>query len=137
MNIGVLKENNDARVSLVPITVTKLIKSGHSVCVETGAGEGAFQSDPAYTKAGATIKSRAEIIANADLLLSISPIDANELTNSKETLAQIALFEPFSDFEALKPYATGQRSAFSLDMIPRTTLAQSMDVLSSMASIAG
>jgi H+-translocating NAD(P) transhydrogenase subunit alpha len=137
MNIGVLKEKNDARVSLIPVSVEKLIKSGHSVCVETNAGAGAFQPDKAYTDAGATIVSRAEVIEKADLLLSISPVDANELSNSKETLTQIALFAPFNGAEALKPYATGQRSVFSLDMIPRTTLAQSMDVLSSMASIAG
>lgn len=137
MNIGIVKEKDEDRVSIIPLTVQKLTGSSHTVYVETTAGAGAFHADSAYTEAGATVVNRTEVIKNADLLLSISPITAEELTTAKTTVTQIALFEPFNDFEALKAYGTAQHSVFSLDMIPRTTLAQSMDVLSSMASIAG
>lgn len=137
MNISILKEAQDARVSITPDVVKKLVALGHSCWVEHGAGERAFANDANYEAAGARGINRAEAIRKADLLISITPASSSELSNAQPHLTQIALFAPFNDHELLNEYATAKRNVFSLDMIPRTTLAQSMDVLSSMASIAG
>jgi NAD(P) transhydrogenase subunit alpha len=137
MKVGILKEVNDARVSIVPDTVKKLVGLGHSCSVEIDAGVQAFASNKDYEKAGATVISRKELIKTVDLLISITPIPADELVNAPNHLTQIALFEPFNVPDRAKKYAQAQHNVFSLDMIPRITIAQSMDVLSSMASIAG
>ncbi len=137
MKIGILKEKNDARVSIVPDTVKKLQALGHLCSVEKGAGALAFHSNEDYEKVGASIENRQTIITQVDLLLSIAPIPADELSSAKSNLTQIALFEPFNQPERINSYAQAQHNVFSLDMIPRITIAQSMDVLSSMASIAG
>lgn len=137
MKIGILKERNDARVSVIPETVKKLIALGHECVVEKGAGDLAFQNDQAYKDAGAAVAERNSVIGDSDILCSISPIDTKELSSAKEQLTMIALFEPFNKPDSIPAYANAQHNAFSLDMIPRITIAQSMDVLSSMASIAG
>ncbi|MGB0982792.1 MAG: Re/Si-specific NAD(P)(+) transhydrogenase subunit alpha [Saprospiraceae bacterium] len=137
MKVGILKEANEARVSIIPDTVKKLVGLGHSCLVETGAGLESFSSDKDYKAAGAVVTDRKEVINTVDLLISITPIAPNELKNALSHLTQIALFEPFNAPDRIKNYAQAQHNAFSLDMIPRITIAQSMDVLSSMASIAG
>lgn len=137
MNVGILKEKNFNRVAIVPATIPKLKDLKIELLVETGAGDKALQSDDAYKEAGAQVMSRKEIMDKADILISIQPLSDDELKGLDQSKVLISEFQPYNDKEITgKLQALGLR-AFSLDMIPRTTLAQSMDVLSSMASISG
>ena len=135
MIVGVLKEPAfENRVSLLAETITPLIKKGISVCVENGAGENASCSDDDYLKAGATIKSRNEILETSDVLLSINQ---NDIPSSLKNKILIGIFQPLFNFSLMNDWAKQNLTTFSLDMLPRTTRAQSMDVLSSQANIAG
>jgi H+-translocating NAD(P) transhydrogenase subunit alpha len=135
MIIGVLKEPAfENRVSLLAETITPLIKKGISVCVETGAGEKASCSNDDYIKAGATIKSKNEILETADVLLSINQ---NDIPSSLQNKILIGIFQPLYNYSLMNDWAKQNLTTFSLDMLPRTTRAQSMDVLSSQANIAG
>lgn len=136
MVIGVLKEPSfETRVSLLPEAVSVLVKKGVAVHVEQGAGEKSFSSDDAYTQAGATIQSRAEVITASAVLLSIHhPFSANDAPSGKVI---IGVYQPLFNKELVQAWANAGVTVFSLDMLPRTTRAQSMDVLSSQANIAG
>ncbi|MEM1320777.1 MAG: Re/Si-specific NAD(P)(+) transhydrogenase subunit alpha [Bacteroidota bacterium] len=136
MKLGVLKESDDHRVALVPATAKKIKALGVEIFVEKGAGKMASIVDADYTEF-ASLLPREELLKTADMLISIH-------TPTEETLKQIpqgrhliALFQPFADDSIVERLRKAGLEAFSMDMIPRTTLAQSMDVLSSMASIAG
>lgn len=133
MVIGVLKEPQpETRVSLLPDATATLIKKGITVLVEEGAGEKAFSNNDDYTKAGAQIKTAIEIRQSADVLLSIHPpaeVPANKIL--------IGVYQPLYSQELMQKWAGNGLTVFSLDMLPRTTRAQSMDVLSSQANIAG
>ena len=134
MTIGVLQEPAfETRVSLLPEAVTALTKKGITVLVEAGAGIKASAADEDYTKAGAQIKSAAEIIAEAAVILSIHP-PSSSAAHSK---ILIGVYQPLFNFQQMQNWAAGGITSFSLDMLPRTTRAQSMDVLSSQANIAG
>ena len=133
MILGVLKEPHfETRVSLLPETVAALIKKNISVILEENAGAKSFASDADYTAVGASIKSRTELIAAADLLLSIH--QPNERISSKIILG---MYQPLVHVDAMKSLAANNTTVFSMDMLPRNTRAQSMDVLSSQANIAG
>ncbi|MEM8906208.1 MAG: NAD(P) transhydrogenase subunit alpha [Bacteroidota bacterium] len=136
MKIGILKETNDRRVALVPTTLKRKPLLAKSLLVEQGAGWAASFPDEAYAPY-ATITSRAEVLAQAQLLLSIHPLPETELQHLSAGTVLVALFQPYNNPNIVKQLQQYQLQAFSLDMIPRSTLAQSMDVLSSMASIAG
>jgi len=137
MIIGLLKEpSSETRVSLLAEAVATLTRKGITVFVETAAGEKAFCSDPDYAKAGAQIKPRGEIIAAADLILSIHPPEFTE-TQNLYTKICIGVYQPLYNVSVMKQWAKAGLTVFSLDMLPRTTRAQSMDVLSSQANIAG
>lgn len=138
MTIGILKEpSKETRVSLLPEQVETLVKKGIEVCIETGAGDKAFADDNSYTAKGAKIKSRNEVVAASDLLLFIHPVDAAELSNAKAGVVAIGAYFPLFNMSMLSSWNQKQISCFSLDMLPRTTRAQSMDILSSQANIAG
>ncbi|WP_370479224.1 NAD(P) transhydrogenase subunit alpha [Tamlana flava] len=137
MVIGVLKEWHDKKVGLVPAVVKKLIVKGYEVQVETKSGRTSFIANADFEAAGATIKDRDEIYKNADIIISFTPVKEEEYSKFKKGTTYISHFKPyiFKDVsEKLKKHGI---HAFSLDMIPRSSIAQSMDVLSSMASIAG
>lgn len=137
MTIGVLKEAADKRVAIVPDTVKKLKQLGLDILIESEAGVEAYFYNSEYEEAGAAMASHQDILKRADVLISISPLKESELISLDKNKLLISQFQPFFDHEiADRLNGLGLR-AFSLDMIPRTTLAQSMDVLSSMASIAG
>ncbi|MCB0652579.1 MAG: NAD(P) transhydrogenase subunit alpha [Saprospiraceae bacterium] len=136
MKLGVLKEQNDNRVALVPQSLSKFKDLGIEILIETGAGEGAMHSDADYAE-HATVTSRGEIIQHADLLLSIDPLSDEELKMVPKGRTIIAQFEPFLDKEITGKLQSMGLNGLSMDMIPRTSLAQAMDVLSSMASVAG
>lgn len=135
MIIGVLKEQApETRVSLVPEVVTALTKLNVTVWIEDGAGVSAFFSNEAYTAAGAAIKTAADINASADVVLTIQPTNAG---NAKQGAIMMGVYQPLFNPGQMQQWASKGYTVFSLDTIPRTTRAQSMDVLSSQANIAG
>jgi H+-translocating NAD(P) transhydrogenase subunit alpha len=137
MIIGVLKEPTfETRVSLLAESVAALTKKNIQVWVETGAGDSAISSVADYEKAGAKVTSAADIIAQADIILTIQPPDASVLANRKSAIF-IGVYQPLYNPQLVEAFAHNQHTVFSLDMLPRTTRAQSMDVLSSQANIAG
>ena len=136
MIIGVLKEQHpETRVSLVPEIVAALVKMNVQVSVESDAGATAYHNDKAYTDAGATIKDRNTIAAEADVLLTIN--SANVPDNIKKSAVVIGVYQPLFDTQKMQDFAGKGYTVFSMDTIPRTTRAQAMDVLSSQANIAG
>lgn len=137
MKIGVLKEDNDARVAIIPEIAKKFIEENNQVLVETNAGLQASFDDKAYTEAGASVMSREELLHDVEILVQINPPGSEILSRLGEGTIVVALFQPFADPAVLNLPAEHKLTVMSLDMIPRITLAQSMDVLSSMASVAG
>lgn len=136
MTIGVLKEPTpETRVSILPEHVSILTKWHVSVILEKNAGATAFANDDKYTAAGATIVDRAAIFTSADIILSINePVLPDLATTGKIILG---VYQPLFNHGFVKDCAAKGITVFSIDMIPRTTRAQSMDVLSSQANIAG
>ncbi len=138
MRIGILKEQQpENRVVMLPESVATLVKMNAEVVVETGAGLTAFADDAAYEAAGAKVVGRAEVIAQADLLLFINPLPAADLGKLKKGQALLAILNPYFEKEQVKALCDAGITAFSLDVIPRTTRAQAMDILSSMATVTG
>jgi H+-translocating NAD(P) transhydrogenase subunit alpha len=134
MTIGLLKEpTHETRVSLLAEAVATLTKKGITVIVENGAGEKAFCSNSDYEKAGAQIKNRAEVLSSSDIILSINqPEDTG-----RQSAILVGVYQPLFNTDKMKEWASKGVTTFSLDMLPRTTRAQAMDVLSSQANIAG
>lgn len=137
MKLGILKEKRFKRIAVIPDTVPKLTELGLTVLVEKGAGEQAFFPDAQYSEQGAQLLDRADVLGQADLLISIDPLDETAQEAAGPDTWLISQFAPFNDPGVADRLQQKGLRAFSLDMIPRTTLAQSMDILSSMASIAG
>ncbi len=137
MKIGIVKESGDQRVALVPETVSKLKALGAEIIFESGAGDLSSFSDSDYQAAGATILTRKEVFSQADLLIAILPPQEAELDQLKKGASVLSQFQPFVDEKAADRLNSRGLKGLSFDMIPRTTLAQSMDVLSSMAAVAG
>lgn len=136
MIVGVLKEpSGENRVSLLPEAVSLLTKKGIEVWIETNAGAAASAADDDYLQAGAKVMSKNELISNATIILSIHPLDTQ--TNIPSGKVLIGIYQPLYQPELIKSWASKGVTTFSLDMLPRTTRAQSMDVLSSQANIAG
>ena len=137
MTIGVLKEfSPETRVSLLPEHVAVFQKLNVNVLIELSAGEKAFVSDQKYAEAGSKVVSREEVLKNSDIILSInipSSIDI-DLLQSKILLGN---YQPLYNYSLMQKLAEKNITVFSIDMIPRSTRAQSMDVLSSQANIAG
>lgn len=123
------------RVALTPEVVKKLVAQGHSVCVQAGAGLRASAPDEAYVAAGATIGG-IDCLSAADLVLKVRAPGADELALMKPGTALVGMLNPF-DRDGLAALAAAGLTSFALEAAPRTTRAQSMDVLSSQANIAG
>lgn len=145
MKIAVAKEIEvwERRVALIPDTVARLVKQGLEVWVEKGAGERAFFSDSAYEAAGAKIiGDSAKLWGEADILLKVSPPQEREDGRSEVDLLKqgsvlISFLNPLGNPEVAQQLANRQITALSMELIPRSTRAQSMDALSSQASLAG
>ena len=137
MHIGIAKETaaGETRVAATPETVKKLVAQGHKIEIESGAGIAASVTDAAYQTAGATIVDRAAALA-ADLVLAVRAPAAADLSQFKKGAALVGMLNPF-DADGLKNIAAAGLTSFALEAAPRTTRAQSMDVLSSQANIAG
>jgi NAD(P) transhydrogenase subunit alpha len=135
ITIGILKEPAfESRVSMLAAEAAALIKAGRVVCVEEGAGAKAFCTDADYTAAGASVKSREDVLASADILLIIN---GNDLPVSIKGKILIGVYQPLFNKKRIEDWGKQGLTVFSLDMLPRTSRAQSMDVLSSQANIAG
>ncbi|MFZ0286182.1 MAG: Re/Si-specific NAD(P)(+) transhydrogenase subunit alpha [Terriglobales bacterium] len=146
MIIGVPKESypGERRVALVPVVIPKLAKAGFEVMVEAGAGERAGYPDALYVEKGAKIVSeRASLFGGADIVVQVLGHGANDI-NGKADLplmrrgqVLIGFLRPFGPAETLQEVAQTGVTSFAIELMPRTTRAQSMDALSSMATISG
>ncbi len=138
MVIGILKEKeSENRVSALPEITAALVKLNVEVWIESGAGVLAFANDKDYSCTGAKIKARSEVLSTSDIVLTIHPPTEADISIMKPEAALIGIFQPLFNFEFMMECAVKNLLTFSLDMIPRTSRAQAMDVLSSQASIAG
>ncbi|MGB4293076.1 MAG: Re/Si-specific NAD(P)(+) transhydrogenase subunit alpha [Bacteroidales bacterium] len=138
MIIGILKEkNNENRVAMLPGEVLAVRKLGIEVMVERGAGERAFAFDGDYVSAGATAGDRNEIIGKSDLLVSVNPPIDDKITDFKNGQILCCIVNPVENREWLEKARAQGLTVLALDLIPRTTRAQAMDILSSMATVAG
>jgi H+-translocating NAD(P) transhydrogenase subunit alpha len=140
MKIAIPKEQrpDEARVAASPETVKKLVNLGFEVAVEAGAGLGAAMTDAAYEKAGATIAADATVAAGgADVIARVRRPLPDESKGLKPGALVICIMDPFRAGDELVPLAESGATAFAMDLIPRITRAQSMDVLSSQSNLAG
>jgi NAD(P) transhydrogenase subunit alpha len=144
--IGVPKETypGERRVALNPPGVATLKKEGFDILIETGAGEGAVLADSAFVEKGARIApNRNAVFSEAELILQVRGPGANlieglkDLPLLKEKHTLIAMLDPLAATEMMKKLAETKATVFAMELMPRTTQAQSMDVLSSMATVAG
>lgn len=140
MNIGVPKEtlNGETRVALIPSLVSQLTRDKHTVLVETGAGAGASFDDDQYAEAGARIVPDAQrLYTQAEVVLKVQPPQKAEAEMMAEGSTYIGFLAPLAHPEVTTILAKRKITAFSMEYIPRITRAQTMDALSSMATVAG
>jgi NAD(P) transhydrogenase subunit alpha len=137
MKIAVPKEiaADEPRVAAVPDTVKKLKALGADVAIQTGAGVGSGVPDAEYEAAGAVIS--ADAVKNADIVLKVRRPETSELAGYKRGALVIATMDPYGNDAALKAMADAGVAAFAMELMPRITRAQVMDVLSSQANLAG
>jgi NAD(P) transhydrogenase subunit alpha len=140
MNIVVLRERQagESRVALMPESIKKLVALKAAVQVESGAGLSAGRTDDDYREAGAEISpDRNTLLANADVLAAVNRPPAEDLERMKKAAVLIGFLRPLDEPAALLPTLDRGLTTFSMELIPRITRAQSMDALSSMATVAG
>jgi NAD(P) transhydrogenase subunit alpha len=140
MRLAILRERRagEARVAATPDTVKKLKGLGLEVAVEAGAGAGARISDADFTAAGASIApDAATLLKDADIVLSVRTPDASAIAQMKKGAVLAALLAPYTEKDAIGTLAGQGVTAFAMEFIPRISRAQSMDVLSSQANLAG
>ena len=140
VTVAVTRERRagETRVALTPDSVKKLIALGAAVVIETGAGLTAAYPDADYAAAGAVIAQTAkDAISNADILLKVRAPVAEEIAALKDGAIVAAMLNPFGEREALDALAAKGATAFAMELVPRITRAQVMDVLSSQANLAG
>jgi NAD(P) transhydrogenase subunit alpha len=135
MIIGVLREGGrENRVALLPENISKLVKRNLTILIESDAGNSSCASNEEYVDAGAAIQTKKYILKEADVILKINPPGENEIPAGK---ILVAILNPLTNTGLVKKLAESEVTSFSLDMIPRTSRAQAVDILSSMATIAG
>ena len=140
MYVAIPKEfdNLEPRVSATPSSIKEIIKSGLQVYVESEAGHRSFISDDDYEKAGAVIvKNNKELLTKADITLKVLSPTQDEIALLKKNSTVISLCQTTRELDMVKSLSNASITAFSMHLIPRTTLAQKMDALSSQANIAG
>ncbi len=140
MKIGIAKERElgEMRVALVPDIVAKLVKSGFEVFLHQGAGQGANYADKDYEKAGARVtENESELWQSADIIVKVAPPTDSEINMLKSGTILIGFLDPLRNPEKMAQIADKGCTSFSMELIPRSSRAQSMDALSSQANIAG
>lgn len=138
VTIGVPRETLDRehRVAMTPAALPALIKAGARVVIESGAGAAAGFPDSAYTDKGAEIGSREQVLA-AEVVAVVRAVRQDGLEQLKDGQVLVGMATPFADPQAVQAFAEANVSLFALELVPRTTRAQAMDVLSSQANVAG
>ena len=140
MKVGVVKETlpGERRVAVVPDTVAKLVAAKLEVAIQAGAGSEAFYADDAYQKAGATLVPEVRaVLSQADAVLKVQPPSPDEVGALKNGAILISFLQPSAHADVVKALAAQNVTAFSLELVPRISRAQSMDALSSQAGVAG
>ena len=140
MKIIIPKETDseETRAPLLPTEIGKLTQLGAETVVESGIGDSINISDADYEEKGATVSAdRNEALSNADIVLHISLLSAEDVSHLKEGCILISHLDPFNKPDRIRELCSKKISTVSLDMIPRTTIAQKMDILSSQANLAG
>jgi NAD(P) transhydrogenase subunit alpha len=139
VKIAVLTETaeGERRVAATPETVKKYIALGASVSIEAGAGLAASIADADYEAAGATLGSRAETLAGAQAVLGVQSQDAPSLEGATPGALVVAAFDPFRRRDRVAGYASAGLEALAMELMPRITRAQTMDILSSQSNLAG
>jgi NAD(P) transhydrogenase subunit alpha len=140
MNIAVLRETEagEARVALMPDSVKKLVALNASVAIESGAGLGAARTDEDYRNAGASLSDdRNSLLASADVLVTLNRPSPENLSRLRNGAVVLGFLRPLDEPQALEPAMAAGLTTFAMELIPRITRAQSMDALSSMATVAG
>jgi NAD(P) transhydrogenase subunit alpha len=139
MRISVPKETapRERRVALVPDSVAKLVKAGHAITIERGAGLASFIADADYAQAGAVLADGAAVYAGAEVVARVQRPAGDEIAAIPEGATLVCLMQPGSPREVVDALAARQLTVLGLELVPRITRAQSMDVLSSQATVAG
>ncbi len=140
MKLAVLRErrDNEKRVAATPESVKKLIGLGFDVVVEKDAGAKAHISDADYTAEGATIGANTKAtIKDADVIVAVQGLEMDDISGAKSGALHISVLNAFKEKDRLDAYAKAGISAFAMEMVPRISRAQSMDVLSSQSNLAG
>lgn len=138
MILGILKEKEpEKRVALLPDDAAVLVNLKVKVRIETGAGISAFSSDEDYRVKGIEILDRQTILKESDVILCINTPEKSDLDEIDEGKTIMSVFNPLTDIETVNYLKNRKLTAFSFDIIPRTTRAQAMDILSSMATVSG
>src|SRR5215831_16563131 len=131
------KQPGEARVALTPEAVKKLVANGVKVAVETGAGTKSGFLDDEFKAAGASLTHRAALLGEADVLACVNRPEPEDFNRLKHGAVILGFLKPLHEPAALEPVVTRQLTAFAVELIPRITRAQSMDALSSMATVSG
>ncbi len=140
MIVGIPKETDsgEKRAAVVPADVAKLVRLGAEVNVEQGLGTKAGFNDQEYAEAGASLlENRDELLKTSDILLRIRKPNAENISKIKKQSIHISFLDPFNEPALIEAFRENDITAISMEMIPRTTLAQKMDALSSQANLAG
>jgi NAD(P) transhydrogenase subunit alpha len=131
------RQPGEARVALTPESVKKLVANGVEIAVEAGAGRHAGFLDDEYKAAGASLTDRASLLAGADVLACVNRPELADFDKLKTGAVIIGFLKPLDEPAALEPVVSRRLTAFAVELVPRITRAQSMDALSSMATVAG
>jgi NAD(P) transhydrogenase subunit alpha len=138
MTIGILKEPvPETRVSLLPEAAASLIKQNITVQLEKSAGANAYAFDDVYQSKNINAVERSTVLSSSQIILSINILSDEDVAQLKANTILIGVYQPLFNYNLMKQWSEKNITVFSLDMIPRSTRAQSMDVLSSQANIAG
>ena len=139
MKIGIIKEVNsfENRVAITPEIAKKLSSLNHNILIESGAGKGAYITDKQYTESGASISQNKTEVLESDIILKVNAPTKDELNSIKDGATIITFFQIKDEIDQIDLYIKKKITLLSMSHVPRTTLAQNMDALSSQSNIAG
>jgi NAD(P) transhydrogenase subunit alpha len=130
------RKEGEKRVALVPDIINKLTRLGYEVVIESGAGDNSQGTDAAYSAAGASVV-KGDVISSADIVLSVQPLTPAQMATLKKGAATISFLSPVTAVDSIEAAVKASATAFSLELVPRISRAQSMDALTSQALCAG
>ena len=130
------RKEGEKRVALVPDIINKLTRLGYEVVIESGAGDNSQGTDAAYSAAGASVV-KGDVIASADIVLSVQPLTPAQMATLKKGAATISFLSPVTAVDTIEAAVKASATTFSLELVPRISRAQSMDALTSQALCAG